>query len=67
MSIHHKDVPHYGSALVDDAREAHKLLATIKKDPTALSHDSRAQDQHYQSGLPDQPKVIPEIKPQGKA
>ena len=37
MRDHHANVPRFGSALVDEAREAQKMLDQAQEDPSALS------------------------------
>ena len=50
MKTRHRDAPHYGTALADEAKQAHQLLSpTLKTEPSSKPRGSGEQ----------QPKVVP--------
>ena len=42
MTQHHKEVPHYGSALVDEPKEAARILAGIEEEPSVPPTEASA-------------------------
>ena len=51
MERHHRDVPHFGLQLADEAAVATALLSKLEKDPEALKTTAKKQEKRLRKGL----------------